>query len=193
MIDSSLLLAFAAAVTVLMLIPGPNVALIIANSVSYGAKYGLPHRCRHRIGDGAPARPHRCRYDGVARPVWGAWFEWLRWVGVAYLVYLGIAQWRARGGRPDPDPSGAEIDVGDLRPSDAGVADQPQDAAVLLVRSFRNSFGRTGPSARKSPCYRLCSLSSRCWSIVAGPCLRAGPGACWGRADGCGTGCPAGS
>ena len=23
------------------------------------------------------------------------WFEWLRWAGVAYLIYLGIQQWRA--------------------------------------------------------------------------------------------------
>ncbi len=23
------------------------------------------------------------------------WFEWLRWAGVAYLVYIGIQQWRA--------------------------------------------------------------------------------------------------
>jgi len=25
----------------------------------------------------------------------GAWFEVLRWIGVAYLVYLGVMQWRA--------------------------------------------------------------------------------------------------
>ena len=41
MIDASVFLAFAATVTVLMLIPGPNVALIVANSVAYGSRYGL--------------------------------------------------------------------------------------------------------------------------------------------------------
>jgi len=41
MIDPSLYLAFTAAVTVLMLIPGPNVALIVANSVAHGSRYGL--------------------------------------------------------------------------------------------------------------------------------------------------------
>ena len=25
----------------------------------------------------------------------GVWFDWLRWVGVAYLLYLGVMQWRA--------------------------------------------------------------------------------------------------
>jgi hypothetical protein len=36
-----LYLGFVAAVTVLMLIPGPNVARIVANSVRYGAHHGL--------------------------------------------------------------------------------------------------------------------------------------------------------
>ena len=39
--EPQLLLAFAATVTILMLIPGPNVALIVANSVAHGTRYGL--------------------------------------------------------------------------------------------------------------------------------------------------------
>jgi homoserine/homoserine lactone efflux protein len=27
--------------------------------------------------------------------VLAGWFEWIRWVGVAYLLFLGIRQWRA--------------------------------------------------------------------------------------------------
>ena len=38
MVDLHVLLAFIAAVTVLMLIPGPNVALIVANSVAYSVR-----------------------------------------------------------------------------------------------------------------------------------------------------------
>ena len=41
MIDPSLYAAFVAATAILMLIPGPNVALIVANSVASGARYGL--------------------------------------------------------------------------------------------------------------------------------------------------------
>jgi len=41
MIDPALFLAFVAATTILMLIPGPNVALIVSNSVAYGSRYRL--------------------------------------------------------------------------------------------------------------------------------------------------------
>jgi hypothetical protein len=41
MIDPGLYAGFVAAVIVLMLIPGPCVAFIVANSLSYGPRYGL--------------------------------------------------------------------------------------------------------------------------------------------------------
>ena len=36
-----LYLGFVLASVVLMLIPGPNVSLIVANSIAYGTRYGL--------------------------------------------------------------------------------------------------------------------------------------------------------
>ena len=39
--DAQLYLAFVAATAILMLIPGPNVALIVANSVARGTRVGL--------------------------------------------------------------------------------------------------------------------------------------------------------
>ena len=41
MIELPLYLAFVVATSILMLIPGPNGALIIANSVAYGTRYGF--------------------------------------------------------------------------------------------------------------------------------------------------------
>ena len=41
MIPLDLYLAFCAATAVLMIIPGPNVALIVANSVAHGTRFGL--------------------------------------------------------------------------------------------------------------------------------------------------------
>jgi threonine/homoserine/homoserine lactone efflux protein len=41
MMDMQLYVAFVAAASILMLIPGPNVALIVANSGAHGGRYGL--------------------------------------------------------------------------------------------------------------------------------------------------------
>lgn len=94
MIDPSLFLAFVAAVTLLMLIPGPNVALIVANSVAYGPKYGLL-----TVAGASSAMVVQLGLTGLGLTellgTFGVWFEWLRWIGVAYLIYIGIAQWRA--------------------------------------------------------------------------------------------------
>jgi threonine/homoserine/homoserine lactone efflux protein len=94
MIDLTLFLTFAAAVTVLMLIPGPNVALIIANSIAYGPRFGLL-----TVAGTSSAMVAQLGLTALGMTeilgTLGVWFEWLRWIGVFYLLYLGIAQWRA--------------------------------------------------------------------------------------------------
>jgi threonine/homoserine/homoserine lactone efflux protein len=89
-----LYLAFVAATIVLMLIPGPNVALIVANSVAYGTRFGLL-----TVAGTATAMVLQLGVAalGLAAVLGtlGALFAWLRWVGVAYLLYLGIRQWCA--------------------------------------------------------------------------------------------------
>jgi len=94
MIDPGLFLTFVAAVTVLMLIPGPNVALIVANSVAYGPRYGLL-----TVAGTSSAMVMQLGVTALGMTellgTLGVWFEGLRWIGVAYLIWLGIAQWRA--------------------------------------------------------------------------------------------------
>jgi homoserine/homoserine lactone efflux protein len=94
MIDASLLLAFIATVTVLMLIPGPNVALIVANSVAYGARYGLL-----TVAGTSSAMVVQLGLTALGMTellgTLGVWFAWLSWIGVAYLLYVGVMQWRA--------------------------------------------------------------------------------------------------
>ena len=98
MFDTQLFFAFVLAVTVLMLIPGPNVALIVANSVAWGARYGLL-----TVAGTSAAMVVQLGLTALGMTellgLLGSWFEWIRWAGVAWLVWLGIAQWRA----PDVD------------------------------------------------------------------------------------------
>lgn len=87
--------AFVAAVTVLMLIPGPNVALITAQSVAHGPRRGLAV-----VAGTSTAMVVQLALVGLgmtgALAVAGQWFAILRWLGVAYLVFLGVQTWRTR-------------------------------------------------------------------------------------------------
>ncbi len=117
MIDPGVLLAFTAAVAILMLIPGPNVALIIANSVSYGPRYGLL-----TVGGTSTAMVVQLGLTaaGLAELLssLGAWFELLRLIGAAYLICLGIAQWRA-----------PPVDLASVRP-------EPRSAYTIFTRAL---------------------------------------------------------
>lgn len=117
MIHFQLYLAFVLATTVLMLIPGPNVALIVANSVAYGTRYGL----LTVLGTSTAMVPQLI-LTAIGMTAMLAWlsqmFEWLRWIGVAYLVFLGIRQWLAE-----------PVDLTRTRP-------QPKSIRAIFGRGF---------------------------------------------------------
>jgi threonine/homoserine/homoserine lactone efflux protein len=89
-----LYIAFVVATTVLMLIPGPNVALIVANSIAHGARYGLV-----TVAGTASAMVVQLALTGLGMTTLlgelARAFEVLRWIGVAYLLWLGFNAWRA--------------------------------------------------------------------------------------------------
>lgn len=108
---------FVLASALLILTPGPNVALIVANSVAYGARYGLL-----TVAGTTMAVLVHLTLVGIglqgALGLIGAVFEWVRWAGVSYLLYLGITTWRA----PTPDL--------------AAVGAQPRSARRMLARAL---------------------------------------------------------
>jgi homoserine/homoserine lactone efflux protein len=89
-----LYLGFIAASAVLILIPGPNVSLIVANSIAYGTRFGLL-----TVSGTSAAIVLQLALTALGLTatlgILAAWFEWIRWVGVAYLLYLGYRQWTA--------------------------------------------------------------------------------------------------
>ncbi len=96
--ELQLYLAFIAATAVLMLIPGPNVALIVATSIRFGGRFGLLTVAGTSTAILVQLILTVLGLNAVLGAL-GAWFEWIRWLGVAYLVFLGLRQWRA-----DPAP-----------------------------------------------------------------------------------------
>jgi homoserine/homoserine lactone efflux protein len=105
-----LYLAFVTTATALILAPGPNVALIVANSLARGPRAGLL-----TIAGTSSAMALQ-----LAVVVFGAstllsvmadWFTLLRWIGVAYLVWLGLRAWTA----PSADGDAPETEPGSNR------------------------------------------------------------------------------
>ena len=103
-------LAFVAACIALALLPGPVVTLLIAN--------GLRHGTRAALINIAGVQTGLCIMIGVVAvgltslmATMGYWFDWLRFAGAAYLVWLGIKLIRfpVEGlgiGEPPPPPRG---------------------------------------------------------------------------------------
>jgi threonine/homoserine/homoserine lactone efflux protein len=94
MMPVELHLAFIAATAILMVIPGPNVALIVANSVAHGTRFGL---LTVAATSSAVVVHLALTVAGATAvlTVLAAGFDWLRWLGAAYLVWLGVSAWRA--------------------------------------------------------------------------------------------------
>lgn len=89
-----LYLGFLAAALVMVAIPGPNVALIVANALARGPRAGLV-----TVAGTSAAMVVQLSLVvagmAAAMTVLADVFEWLRWIGVAYLVVLGVRAWRA--------------------------------------------------------------------------------------------------
>ncbi len=100
--DWNLYLAFVVASTALILLPGPSVLLTIAHSLAYGWRRALNTVAGATCGVAVQLSV------AIAGMTWflllmADWFEWLRWAGVAYLLYLGVQRWRAK---PEAAPAG---------------------------------------------------------------------------------------
>jgi homoserine/homoserine lactone efflux protein len=81
-------IAYVVACAVIALIPGPTVTVIIANSLRYGARAGLLNVAGTQAGLGLMMLILVIGLSSVIAAM-GWLFEWLRWAGAAYLVWLG--------------------------------------------------------------------------------------------------------
>jgi threonine/homoserine/homoserine lactone efflux protein len=90
--------AFLAATLVMLVIPGPNVTLIVANAVAYGTRFGLFTVLCTSLSI-VPLLILTVAGMSAMLGFVSHWFEVLRWIGVVYLIYLGLEALRA----PTPD------------------------------------------------------------------------------------------
>jgi threonine/homoserine/homoserine lactone efflux protein len=87
-------LAFAAASAVILAIPGPTILLVISYALSHGRKSAGATVAGVALGD-FTAMTASMLGLGALLAASAALFTVLKWVGGAYLIYLGIKLWRA--------------------------------------------------------------------------------------------------
>ena len=86
------LIALAVATAILVAIPGPNVALIVANSIRHGFRAGATTALGVTCGNAVQLVLVVLGMAAVIEYAAEA-LTWIRWAGVAYLIYLGIRTW----------------------------------------------------------------------------------------------------
>jgi len=87
------LLPLVIATAILVMIPGPNVALIVANSLKYGFRMGVHTVLGTTVGVGLQLALVVLGLVAIVEVAAEA-LLWIKWAGVAYLVFLGIRTWR---------------------------------------------------------------------------------------------------
>jgi threonine/homoserine/homoserine lactone efflux protein len=107
------LLTFIAACILLGLTPGPNMSLILANTLSSGLRAGLITLAGTTTGLALLVGAAALGLSSVM-VFMSEWFDVIRWVGALYLVYLGARQlWlfsrRPAGASPPRRVAGANL------------------------------------------------------------------------------------
>jgi RhtB (resistance to homoserine/threonine) family protein len=87
-------LPFAIASAILVAIPGPTVLLVISYALGHGRRFALVTTAGVALGDLTSMTASMLGL-GVILAASAALFTALKWVGAAYLIYLGIKLWRA--------------------------------------------------------------------------------------------------
>jgi len=168
--DVQVYIAFVLATTVMILAPGPSVLLTVAHSISFGWKQGLFTVAGSTVGVGVQLIIAAIGLASLLNTVAGA-FEWLRWIGAAYLIYLGIKQWRSADAPPkleEASESSANLFFQGL------VTTIPNPKSLIFIAAFLPQFiDATRPVALQFaiivPTFlAIAFLVTSIWALTAG-------------------------
>jgi threonine/homoserine/homoserine lactone efflux protein len=94
--EATTLLSYALACFVIIIVPGPTVTVVIANSMKYGTRAGLLNVLGTQIGLITMIAVLALGLSAIVAGL-GNVFDILRLAGAAYLIWLGIKLWRSDG------------------------------------------------------------------------------------------------
>ena len=120
--DPTALLTFVVATVVVLVVPGPTVTVIVANSLRHGTRAGLMNIAGTQVGVLLLFGVLALGFEAVAVQL--AWaFDWIRLVGAAYLVWLGVRMLRSDG----------NLAAGEAAPARSGTGFFLQGFLVILT------------------------------------------------------------
>lgn len=171
MIETTTLLLFIGATALLIVTPGPVVGLIMAETLNHGMRFGF----MVSLGAGTIAIIFLSLYIAGAAPLFAAledYFDLIRYLGVIYLLYLGITAIVRSGIPPN------KLHIHARKPFDAYksaliiTASSPK--TILFFAAFFPQFiDKTGDVTQQliilSGVFLIVSVSmDSCWVLIAG-------------------------
>ena len=152
---------------VLILVPGPIVTLVISTGATRGVRAALVTVAGTSSGNALLLSAIALGLDWVLGHA-AYLFELLRWLGAAYLVWLGVRAWRGAGRRAAP-PAGNQVHFwrGFL------VALSNPKTLAFFTAFLPQFVDPTLPVARQLALMCVVSVllaaaSDSCWAIAAG-------------------------
>ena len=165
-----LYLAFVFATVVMIALPGPSVILTVAHSISFGWKSALFTVAGATMGIAVQLLVAAIGLSSLLHVVSDA-FDWLRWAGAVYLVYLGIKQWRSAGESlnfKSGPASGRNLFIQGL------VITIPNPKSLVFIAAFLPQFIDTATPVGPQfglivPTFLVITfVVTSCWALVAG-------------------------
>ena len=95
--DFTVWLAFVAATTALLLIPGPTVLLVLSYAIGHGRRVAVASALGVALGDFVAMTASLAGLGALVLAS-ASLFSVLKWVGAAYLIFLGVKLLRGAGG-----------------------------------------------------------------------------------------------
>jgi len=158
---------FLAMTLVLLLAPGPIVTLVISTAATRGMRAGLVTVAGTSTGNALLIAAIALGLNWVlAHAVY--LFEALRWLGAAYLVWLGVQAWR-HAGRPTPAVAGDHVH---FRRGVLVALSNPK--TIAFFTAFLPQFVDSSlPAGRQlaimcTVTVLLATASDSCWAIASG-------------------------
>ena len=162
--------AFVIATVIMIALPGPSVLLTVAHSISFGWKRGIVTVAGATIGIAIQLSIAAIGLTSLLNVIAGA-FEWLRWTGALYLIYLGIKQWRSAN-----DP--VEIETSSVSKKNLFfqglVITIPNPKSLIFIAAFLPQFINTANSiglqfAIIVPTFLVITFTvTSVWALIAG-------------------------